>query len=214
VGSSPSISFTATFDPLAGGVSSGVDHYDVYREGSKVNKTAIPAAGPLTWTDNASQSSNPVSGSGSYSYTVVAVDVAGNASDPSPGRTIALDADAPNLPAAPTGTSPVGSAPSITVTPTIDPTVGGVSTGVDHYDVYRNGSPTKINVSPIPAGGSLTWSDVTGQSTTPASGTQSYSYRVRAVDAVGNVSHCRLRASSISTPHRQPRRLCRAEPPR
>ena len=65
--SAPSISFTATTDPAVNGVSSGINHYDVYRDNVKVNKTALVGAGPFTWTDNASQSLNPASGSNLYS---------------------------------------------------------------------------------------------------------------------------------------------------
>ena len=138
VNSAPSILFTASTDP--GGVNaSGVDHYDVLRDNLKVNASAITGAGPFTWTDNAVQSLDPASGSHGYSYTVVAVDAAGNQSAASGALQIVMDSTAPTTPVAPTGASPVGSAPSISFTATIDPLAGGVSSGVDHYDVYRDG---------------------------------------------------------------------------
>ena len=180
----PTIVVTATTDP-GGAVASGVDHYDVYRDGVKVNVSAIPEVGPHGWSDVAGQSTSPASGSHSYSYTVVAIDAAGNASAQSAARVILMDSAAPTTPAAPTGLSPVSAAPTITVTTTTDPG-GGLASGVDHYDVYRDGS--KVNVSAIPAGGPYAWSDVAGQSSTPASGAHAYLYTVVAVDAAGNPS--------------------------
>ncbi len=181
--SPPTISISSTNDPAAPGGSSGVHHYDVYRDGSQVNVAPIleTGSGPYAWSDDGLHSSSPVSVSGVYSYTVVAVDAAGNASPQSLPKDIAVDANAPGTPAAPSGTSPVATAPVITISTVSDPIVGGVSTGVDHYDVYRNGSPTPTGPQ-VPAGGPYTWTD-TGA---VASGT--YSYTVVAVDAVGNAS--------------------------
>jgi hypothetical protein len=167
-------------------VTTGIDHYDVYRGGVKVNFAAITGGGPYTWSDVSGQSLNPVSGSGSYSYTVFAVDNVGNSSLASTARVIVLDADAPNAPAAPTGASPVNAAPSIGFVASIDPTVGGVSSGVTRYDVYRNG--VKVNSSAITGVGPYIWTDTAGQSSPPASGSHSYSYTVVAVDAAGNAS--------------------------
>ena len=188
VSAAPAIAFAGSTDTVVNGVASGVDHYDVYRDGVKVNASAIPDAGPgpYAWSDVAGQSSSPVSGSGTYAYTVVAVDVAGNGSLHSTGRSIVLDQGAPNAPAAPTGASPVAGAPAIAFAASTDPVVGGVSSGVDHYDVYRAG--VKVNSAPITGAGPFTWSDVAGQSSAPVSGSGSYSYRVVAVDAVGNES--------------------------
>jgi fibronectin type 3 domain-containing protein len=172
VSSAPTITFIPSTD--GGGV--GVDHYDVYRNGS-LTPTGPPVAagGPYVWTDTGAVAS------GTYSYTVVAVDNVGNSSLPSPAGVITLDADAPVTPVAPTGATPVASAPSITIIPTSDPSVGGVSTGIDHYDVYRNGSLTPTGPQ-VPSGGPYSWTD-TGA---VASGT--YSYTVVAVDNVGNAS--------------------------
>ncbi|HET6174259.1 MAG TPA: hypothetical protein VFD90_16730 [Gaiellales bacterium] len=184
VSAGPAITITPTTDP-GGVLGSGIDHYDVYRDATKVNVSAIPAGGPYTWNDVGGQSSPPASGSHSYAYTIVAVDAAGNSSAQSPARTILMDTAAPTIPAAPAGASPVSTAPAVTITPTTDP--GGVlASGVDHYDVYRDGS--KVNVSAIPAGGPYGWSDVGGQSSTPASGSHSYAYTVVAVDVAGNPS--------------------------
>jgi hypothetical protein len=94
VNSAPSISFNATTDPAVNGVSSGIDHYDVYRDNVKVNKTALVGAGPFTWTDNTSQSLDPALVSNLYSYTVRAVDGVGrgfSASRDHAGRGTATD---------------------------------------------------------------------------------------------------------------------------
>ena len=118
--SAPTITVTTTTDP-GGAVASGVDHYDVYRDGSKVNVSAIPAGGPYGWSDVAGQSTSPASGSHNYSYTVIATDVAGNPSSASAARVILMDTAVPATPGAPTGLSPVSAAPTITVATTTDP---------------------------------------------------------------------------------------------
>ncbi len=181
----PSITFTPTTDPLTNGVASGIDHYDVYRDGAQVNVSAIPSGGPYAWSDVAGQSTSPASGSHNYVYTVVAFDKSGNQSAQSAGLSILMDTAAPTTPAAPTGATPVNVAPTITVTTTTDPG-GAVASGVNHYDVYRDGS--KVNVSAIPAGGPYGWNDVAGQSTSPASGSHNYAYTVVATDAAANQS--------------------------
>ena len=150
-----------------------------------MNVSAIPAGGPYVWSDVAGQSTSPASGSHNYSYTVIAVDVAGNQSAQSPARVILMDTAVPTTPTAPTGATPVNVGPTIVVTATTDPG-GAVASGVDHYDVYRDG--VKVNVSAIPEVGPHGWSDVAGQSTSPASGSHSYSYTVVAIDAAGNAS--------------------------
>ena len=77
-------------------MSSGINHYDVYRDNVKVNMTPLVGGGPFTWTDNASQSLNPPSGSKLYSYAVLAVDGVGNQTF-SANRVIMLDVDAPTV---------------------------------------------------------------------------------------------------------------------
>ena len=149
----------------------------------------------------AGQSTSPASGSHGYFYSVRAVDAVGNQSAASDPLQVVMDAAPPTTPVAPTGASPVGSAPSISFTATIDPLAGGVSSGVDHYDVYRDGS--KVNQTAIPAAGPLTWTDNASQSSSPVSGSGSYAYTVVAVDAAGNPSAHRPRARSRST--RMPR---------
>ena len=70
VSASPTINFTAATD---GG--SGIAHYDVYRDGTPVGpQVPVGSGGPYTWSDTG------LSAAGSYDYTVVAVDAAGNES--------------------------------------------------------------------------------------------------------------------------------------
>jgi hypothetical protein len=125
---------------------------------------------------------------GLYEIGALATDVAGNARQSAPVSNVLVDNHAPLTPATPTGLSPVSAAPTITFSGTTDPAFNGVQSGVDHYDVYRGG--VKVNVAAILHTGAAlySWSDVAGQSTAPASGTQSYSYTVKAVDVAGNVS--------------------------
>src|SRR4029079_5987357 len=59
----PPITFSATTDPVVNGLASGIHHYDVYRDGSKVNVAAIPAGGPYAWSDVAGESTRPPAGS-------------------------------------------------------------------------------------------------------------------------------------------------------
>src|SRR4029077_12782757 len=115
---------------------SGIDHYDVYRDGSKVNSTAIPAAGPYSWSDTASSSNSPAVTSGTYTYTVVAVDNAGNASAASPGLSIVLDPQSLSAPTSVSATAtPTNQRPQVSwVAPSATP---GFT--LDHYRVLRNG---------------------------------------------------------------------------
>ena len=103
-----------------------------------------------------------------------------------PAVSVTVDNTKPTTPAAPTGLTSVSASPTISFVAVSD--LGSPPSGIGHYDIFRNGGVTPINVTPIPAGGPYTWSDVQGQSTTPASGTNTYAYTVAAVDLAGNVS--------------------------
>ncbi len=119
----------------------------MYRGGVKVNASPITGGGTHAWSDVTGQSLDPVvAGSGSYSYTVVVVDGAGNASAASTAKVIDRDSDAPTTPLAPVGTTPTSLAPVITFAASSDPTVNGVTSGIGHYDIYRGG--TKMNRQP------------------------------------------------------------------
>ena len=171
----PALSFTPATD-----ADSGIAHYDVYRNTVKVNVSPIAAGGPFTWSDVAGQSSPAVSASGSYSYVIRAVDNVGHTTDSS-AKVIVYDVDGPTTPGTPSATTPTAAAPTLSFTPSTDP-----DSGIARYDVYRN--TVKVNVSPIPAGGPYTWTDVAGQSSPAVSASGSYSYVIRAVDNVGHTT--------------------------
>jgi glucose/arabinose dehydrogenase/chitodextrinase len=138
-----------------------VTGYRIYRAGTQVgsvNGTTLT----FTHTNVAP---------GTHSYTVRAIDAAGNLSDPSNTQTVTLaDTQAPTVP----GTL-AGSAAS----PTRVNLTWGASTdnvGVTNYEVYRNGL---LLAGP---------GNVTSYADTTTVASTTYQYTVRAVDAVGNRS--------------------------
>jgi fibronectin type 3 domain-containing protein len=154
VSASPTINFAPSSD---GG--SGINHYDVFRDSNPtpINGSPIPAGGPYTAIDSG------VSAASTYVYTVVAVDNAGNKSNPSPGLSISLD--------------PALSAPT-SVTALATPTnqhpqfswVAPAAFTVHHYEVYRGGAYVQ---------------DVTGSTTFTDNAVSdgAYVYQVRAINA-------------------------------
>src|SRR6185436_1964225 len=76
-----------------------------------------------------------LSTSGSYSYTVKAVDNAGNVSAASTAKVVVYDVIAPPVPGAFTAPAATKVKPTLTYTAASD--TGGA--GTDHYDVYRDG---------------------------------------------------------------------------
>jgi hypothetical protein len=119
------------------GVASLVQRYDVYRNGTKVNAVPILDTGALsyTWSDTGAASLLPPTGPASWSYTVRAVDFAGNVSTASPPLSIFLDPSAASAP-----TSIAALATPTTQRPEISwvaPAAPGFT--VHHYKVYRAG---------------------------------------------------------------------------
>lgn len=139
----------------------GVDHYQIIRDGAKMADTA--GAG-TTYGDTT------VVGTTTYTYTVMAVDAAGNVSAPSPPATVTT----------PDGTPPTapGNVFALVLGPTRVFVTWGASSdnvGVTSYRLYRNG--TKLaDVT------TRTYTDTTAQPAT------TYSYTVTALDAAGNES--------------------------
>jgi fibronectin type 3 domain-containing protein len=155
----PTFSFTPSTD--IGG--SGINRYDVYRTGTVPPiGTATPAGGGLF----AFSDSGAVAGTNTYS--VVAVDNAGNSSAHSADVTIFLD---PNGQSAPTGLTPLA-------TPTNQRPqfswVAPASFAVAHYRVTRVGGPTTDNIPNT----TTTFTDGSG-------GDSTYTYQVVAVDSNG-----------------------------
>ncbi len=146
---------------LSGGADnlSGFDHYNVYRTGTLIATTTA-----LTFTDNA------LSASGTQTYTVKAVDAAGNLSNASTGKAVIWDPLTPNAPGKPTIPSPA-THPSLTWSAATD--TGGSL--IARYDIYR--------------GSTLAGSSTTTTFVDPASlADATYTYKVVAIDGAGNVS--------------------------
>ena len=147
----------------------GVTGYRVYRSGSLVGTTA-----------GTSYSDSGLAEYASYSYTLAAIDAAGNASAQCGAVSVStLDATAPSVPTNLQGTGASASQVNLTWTASSD------NVGVTGYRVYRNGS-----LVASPAG--------TSYSDTGLSEYASYSYTVAATDAAGNAS-VQCGAVSVST---------------
>ncbi|MFF4138544.1 PHB depolymerase family esterase [Streptomyces mirabilis] len=151
---------TDTSASLSWNAVSGAASYNVYRNGTKVNASALTGT---SFTDSG------LSAGTSYSYTVAAVDSAG-----------AVGAQSTAVNATTTGTHQGLPAPTgLTVTGTTDTSASlswNTVSGAASYNVYRNG--TKVNASAL-TGTSFTDSGL-------SAGT-SYSYTVAAVDSAGAV---------------------------
>jgi fibronectin type 3 domain-containing protein len=173
VSAAPTITFNGSTDPLSSGVASGVDHYDVYRDGAQVNSAPIAhtGAGPYTWSDAAGSSTSPASGIASFSYRVLAVDKSGNASVQSGAKVVVLD---------PTASSAPGSVTPLATPTTQRPQVSWSAPPaapflVDHYNVFRNGGTTPVGIVAAPA--------TTFLDTTPGLPDGTYTYQVVAAAA-------------------------------
>lgn len=151
----------------------GVTGYRIYRGGSQIGTSTLPAYSDLT-----------VVGSTSYTYTVAAQDAAGNVSGPSAPRNVATpDVTAPSTP---TSLSAVAASPSrINLAWSASSDTGG--SGLAGYSVYRGGSPIASTTS-------------TSYSDTGLAGSTTYSYTVAAYDNMGNTSGQSNTASATTWP--------------
>jgi len=153
------LSWTASTD--TGG--SALKGYNVYRNGSYLKQ--------VTTT---STSDTGLSGSTVYSYTVSAVDNAGNQSaqsNPLGMNTPSCDTTAPTVPTGLTGTAASCSQTNLSWAASTD--TGG--SGLKGYNVYRNSSFIKQVTT-------------TSTSDTGLTESTSYSYNIKAVDNAGNQS--------------------------
>jgi hypothetical protein len=150
-------------------------------------------AGANTWTTYAtgtgsgpsysgSLNTTTLGGDGLYDLRVRMSDVIGNPASTAGVTSVMVDNHAPPAPGTPTGLTPVSSAPTITFNAVLDTLSGGVRSGVDHYDIYRDGTPVHTVVET--GAPSYTWADAGAPATSPAT----YTYTVKAVDKVNNVS--------------------------
>jgi fibronectin type 3 domain-containing protein len=144
---------------------SGLAGYRVFRNGVAMSGALVTGT---SYTDTSPQPSV------SYTYTVRAVDVAGNESAAGTSNTITTGGDttAPSVPAT------LSVAQSGAGTFTLQwPASTDTGSGIRGYHVYRNG--TKLTTLPIAA---LTYAD-----STPSTGVE-YTYEVSAVDLADNES--------------------------
>jgi fibronectin type 3 domain-containing protein len=164
----------------------GVDTYRIYR---------VPGpAGPIGTVNGADRSyaDTTVTSATAYSYTVTAMDAAGNESDPSsPATTTSADVTKPASPSGVTATA-------VARTAEIDLSWAAASdnVGVDTYRIYR---------VPGPAGpvGTVNGAVRSFADTTVTSAT-AYSYTVTAMDAAGNESDPSSPATATSADFRKP----------
>ena len=155
---STTLTWTASTD-LGG---STLTSYAVYRNGVLIG--APTPATALTYTDTGAMSP------GTYTYTVYALDGAGNSSLASNAKAVVYDVTPPGTPTGLGGTTPTNQKPILLWTAATD--TGGA--GIVRYDVYR--------------GATLAGSTAV-TSFTDAALTQSSTnvYTIRAVDGAGNV---------------------------
>ncbi len=141
-------------------VGSGFAHYDVFRNGAPLGSSLATAYTDSTLTTN-----------DIYTYTVTAVDVAGNTSAPTAGIQVAWDNAPPPAPSGLTAATPVTGSPHLTW---LSSGPDGLS-GFDHYDVYRGSTLVGSPTMPVFDDGALL-----------VDGT--FSYSVKSVDVAGNAS--------------------------
>src|SRR6185369_17814693 len=153
---------------------SGLAGYKVYRNGVQIGTTTTP-----------SYSNAGLAASTTYSYTVAAYDVAGNASGQSAQASAttpaAPDTTAPSVPAGLTATAVTASQFNLSWGAATD--TGG--SGLAGYKVYRNGVQIGTTTTPSYSNAGL------AASTT-------YSYTVAAYDVAGNTSGQSAQASATT----------------
>jgi len=161
----------------AAGDNVAVTGYTVYRNGSALGTVG---GSVLAYTDGT------VSTSTTYTYTVDAVDAAGNRSGQSQPVTVTTPAQAdttpPSVPAGLAATAGPAGEVDLSWTASTD------DVGVTGYTVYRDGSP----IGTV-SGSATTYADRTASSAT------TYAYTVDAYDAAGNHS-AQSTGASITTP--------------
>ncbi|MBK5331594.1 MAG: metallophosphoesterase [Ilumatobacteraceae bacterium] len=146
----------------------GVTGYHLFRNGTQIADQA-----GTTYSDNT------VSPATHYTYTVVALDAAGNASPMSAGAGVTtpgvVDRTAPSQPGLLKATAPTSSQVDLSWVASTD------NVGVTGYRVYRNGTALATPIAPNPSPPTAFTDDTTQPGTT-------YTYQVSAVDAARNES--------------------------
>jgi chitodextrinase len=165
----PPASVVLTWDPAS--ETDGVTGYRVIRNGDYLSTTAINA-----FTDTTAHPTQP------YSYTIEAVDAAGNVSDASDAQSVTVpDTVAPT---APSDVTVLATSPTSV---TLSWSAATDDVGVTRYEVLRDGVPL-----PPSAGTAQTYTD---SSVSPSS---SYTYTVCAYDAAGNESDPSTDATALT----------------
>jgi fibronectin type 3 domain-containing protein len=157
-------------------LSGDVAGYNVYRGTTRLNGALVTTT---SFTDSA------LVGDGTYTYTVRAVDVAGNESADSASTSVLYDTTAPGTPGASAIAAAAGGTASLTWAPVSDSGSGVVS-----YQVRRSpsGGAAPINLAEgTPVCGALATS-ATGCGDAGLTPGGTYRYSVFAIDKVGNVS--------------------------
>ena len=158
---------------------SGLKGYNLYRGGSFLKQVLAPAT---------TTSDTGLAASSSYSYTVSAVDNAGNESARSSPVSVTTPACSDTTPPSmPTGFAATAtSCTQINLSWNASTDSGG--SGLKGYNIYRNGSFLKQVLAPV-----------TSTSDTGLAASTSYSYTVSAVDNAGNPS-AQTAAVAATTP--------------
>jgi chitodextrinase len=152
---------TVRIDWLAASDPSGIDDYVIYRDGTRIGTVASPDTSFIDPTPNAAQP---------YSYTVTAVDSAGNESSPSSAVSLTTpDISAPEEPESVVVIATSATSARILWEPAED------NVGATEYSVYRDGDVVG------------TTGEESLEDTQLAPGTP-YEYTVVARDAAGNTS--------------------------
>jgi fibronectin type 3 domain-containing protein len=166
------LSWTASTDNV------GVTGYRIYRNGSS---TPLDSVGGSTTT----YSDTSVSPATQYTYTVTAIDAAGNESVASdPATALSSDTVPPQPPTTVTATAVSDTQINLSWSGATD------NIGVTGYQIFRNGSATPI---------ATVGASPTSYSDTGLTGGTTYSYTIKAVDAAGNVSDASAAASATTT---------------
>ena len=139
----------------------GFDHYDILRDGNKIAESASPG-----FVDGFLGLQGP------HSYTVRAVDKAGNSSPVTATTVVVYDTTPPPAPTGFAVATPTR-LPRLTWDAMADDDTG--ASGIDHYEVLRDGTLVGTSTTTSFDDGSV-----------PSNG--SYGYTVRAVDQAGNAS--------------------------
>jgi fibronectin type 3 domain-containing protein len=165
------LSWTAATDNV------GVTGYRIFRSDS---------ATPIGTVDGATTSyaDSSVASGQTYTYTVNALDAAGNPSGPSNSATVTMPDSTP-----PTAPSSLTATPVSDIRVDLSWTAATDAVGVTGYRIYRNGSATPVATV---NGSTTTFSD------TGLTADTIYTYTVKAVDAAQNVSAASNTASATT----------------